>query len=123
MNALIDQGTAGLGLELWKPDIFGGINSFEGSGTSEREGWIHHPFALLRLYKRKEAISLLEQAVWKHRMETDCRNQDDLQGCYSNSGTVIQNVLPSLGSIDRKLTVLVCRSTERSLYSYFHTYR
>ncbi|KAL3938347.1 MAG: hypothetical protein SGBAC_006735 [Bacillariaceae sp.] len=109
LHALLDQRITKLGLEPWKSDIRGAINSFDSSDRYERECWIHDLFALLRLHERKESTSLLEQAVWKQRIIKidSSRNHpdDDRQAAYLNSGggIVIHNILPYLGSIDKKL--------------------
>ncbi|KAL3936775.1 MAG: hypothetical protein SGBAC_007979 [Bacillariaceae sp.] len=105
LHALIDEQTQGLGLEVWTSDIFRAIETFEGRNRFEREGRVHDLFALLRLNQRKEVTSLLEQAVWKHRMLLTEGYENDRQGSYLNSGAgaVIQNVLPYLGSLDKVL--------------------
>ncbi|CAJ1945191.1 unnamed protein product [Cylindrotheca closterium] len=107
LHVLVDQRTTDLGLELWRSDIVRAINSFEGRDGSERAENVHDLFELLRLYERKEAISLLEQAVWKQRIaQTDRSNEDDdRQGYYLKSGAeiVIPNILPYLGSIEKTL--------------------
>lgn len=111
LHALLDQRITNLGLEPWNSDIRGAINSFDSSDRFERECWIHDLFALLRLHERKESTSLLEQAAWKQRIIVKTDNSrknhqdDDRQASYLNSGAgiVIHNVLPYLGSIDKKL--------------------
>ncbi|CAJ1956535.1 unnamed protein product [Cylindrotheca closterium] len=120
LHAMIEKRTNGLSSKLWKSVILQEIESFGGRDTAERTQNVHKLFALLRLYERKESISLLEQALWKCRMEADgdqesqeraakraklSDDDDSRQGSYlhSGAGTVILNVSPYLGSIVRTL--------------------
>jgi len=123
LHAMIDKRIDGLGLDVWKSYISQEIDSFDGKDVPERTQRVHKLFALLRLYERKEVLSLLELALWKNRMGTSkslerapkrikvsddvelISSQNGRQRSYLNSGaeTVIINILPYLGDIVKTL--------------------
>ncbi|CAJ1947671.1 unnamed protein product [Cylindrotheca closterium] len=134
LHAMIDGRVVCLSFEPWRLKIAQKLNRLtEEDVPEEREDKIHGLFALIHLYERKETLSLLDQAVWKHRMrqsnkelaagereENAIRPKMDLdvspindirvrvidrQACYLHSGaeTILDNTLPYLAPITKTI--------------------
>ncbi|CAJ1956539.1 unnamed protein product [Cylindrotheca closterium] len=126
LHAMIDRRVDSLSFEPWRLNIAQKLNSlFEEDVNIERDDGINGLFALLHLSERKETLSLLDQAIWKHglrqsrkelavrgerreakrpKMDSNVSPNDtrvDRQGYYVHSGaeTIIVNALPYLGPI------------------------
>ncbi|KAL3931912.1 MAG: hypothetical protein SGBAC_011091 [Bacillariaceae sp.] len=126
LHAIVDRRVEWLGLEPWKLSIVQKLDMLLAEDApEEREHEIISLFALLHLHERKETLSLLDEAVWKHSIRQSQKELDaaegerdakrlktgkdnspnnarlDRQRCYLNSGAeaVIVNTLPYLGPI------------------------
>jgi hypothetical protein len=105
-----------LGLEQWRRVVFNATERLLVIDRSERLGLVHSIHSKLELYELKEAVSLLELALWKVKtdevtllveMEEIRHGKQkglghvDRQSCRVNCGAdiVIANVLPFLGAL------------------------
>ena len=116
LHAALGNRLESLGLPRWKQDINNEIDQFSDTDDltvrEQRVATIHFKLAG---YERMEAVSLLEQALWKRKNDECKAEQTDILGRYTrkkakidrqnsriNCGAaiVISNVLPFLGSIE-----------------------
>jgi hypothetical protein len=128
IRTIIVQRMQWLGLARWKTDVLAALDSAFAIDWSSREREIRLLYFKLETYERLEAISLLELALWKVKIdgckdasETDHEREEesspkrprldksqldgvDRQSCQINSDAdvVISNVLPFLDKVCRE---------------------
>jgi hypothetical protein len=127
LQTMVVQRIQWLGLAQWKADMLAALNGALAVGWSSRQREIGQLYFKLATYERLEAMSMLELALWKAKIderkpvqnkeqlddedsleklrlvESDLSQEegDDRQSCRINSGVevVISNVLPFLDKV------------------------